>query len=246
MMKLRSQMNHYNTSDSLSDTFNTVLTEWMDTGTVEHSKYPVSHQDAIFDQYRIGWEHLFTGHLSQEWEKLQGDQEINGRVIKATDWASSVVTTILQHVIQLWEQRNSDVHGKTSEEQTNRLLTRQKATISRLLDLKPKCLARDHFLFPSNSETLMQETSTTRLSNWISTRTKAIKNSIAQALKQDVQNTRPITTWLRTTANKTMSQAVQWKQDRLLHDPYNKKKKHKDASTANRRTIQTMITNHLK
>ena len=239
-------MTQYNTTESLSDTFNTVLTEWMDHGEVDHSQYPASHQNAIYEQHRIGWKHMFTGHLSQEWEKLQGDQEINGRVIKATDWASSIVTTILQHLIQLWEQRNSDVHGKTSEEQTHRLLEKQKATISRLLELKSKCLVRDHFLFPSNPENLLQETSTTRLSNWISTRTKAIKNSIAQALKQDVQNTRPITTWLRTTANETMSKAVQWKQDRLLHDPYNKKKRHKDASTSNRSTIQTMITSHLK
>ena len=245
---LRNIMSTYATNERLSDTFNSALTEWLDYGEVDHHKYPDSHQQALYSQWKIGWFHVFTGHISQEWENLQGDTELRGRPFKASDWASSVVTSIMQSVILLWEQRNSEVHGTSFSEQSNRLLDRHRQTISKMLALKAKCRSRDHFLFPSNPETLLNETSTTKLANWIASRTQVIKNSIAEALKHDVQHTRSITTWFASSNPTPRPQDQQWHTRlRLLHDPFNKKKRHKNQSPDTRpkhSSIQTLLTHH--
>ena len=242
-------MKKWKTKDSLSDTFNTALTEWLDNNEVDYSKYPIAHQNALYHQYKIGWRHVFTGHISQEWEKLQGDTVEGTKTIKSSDWASAMVTCILEHVIILWETRNEELHGKTKSEQNHKLLQRQKQTISKLISMKDKCLARDHFLFPLNPSSLLEETSTTKFANWIATRTQLIKMSIQQALKIDTQNTNPLTKWFTPRDAPTKPQRMQWHRNRLLHDPFNKKKRNKDdrTSTSHSRksTYQTKLTDHL-
>ena len=148
----------------------------------------------------------------------------------------------------MWEIRNEDVHGKTTSEQTSKLIQRQKHIIANLIELKNKCLARDHYIFPRNVESLLREKSTTKLANWIASRTQAIKNSIKQALQQDLQNTSPITKWFKPPETNQLTQDVQWHRDRLLHDPYNKKKRHKQKSgqdeQCNPTTHQTTMTQY--
>ena len=222
-----------NTSSAVIDTFNSALTDWSDHGQVNHSECPEQHQDALHSQWKMGWSHVFTRHLSQEWERLQGDTQSGKTTHKATDWAANLVTLILQQVIILWEKRNEDLHGKTKAEQTTKLLNHQKHTIAKLTDLKPKCLARDHYLFPNDAATLLNESSTTKLANWITTRTKAIQNSIQQALKFDTQHTNPVTYWFKPrepTRETNLGPEVQWHRNRLLHDPFNKKKRHKQRN----------------
>ena len=143
-----------------------------------------------------------------------------------------------------------ELHGKTEAEQTTKLLTHQKHTIAKLLELKPKCLARDHYLFPNNPATLLNESSTTKLANWITTRTKAIQNSIQQALKFDTQHTNPVTHWFKPrepTRETNLGPEVQWHRNRLLHDPFNEKKRHKQRTpkdTQKTTMHQTTLTKH--
>jgi len=252
--KIRQLMLRANTDDALIDTFNSAITDWLDHGQVTHSKYPESHQVALYSQWKIGWGHVFTGHLSQDWEMLQGDTQIGKTIHKATDWAANLVTLILQQVITLWETRNEELHGKTKAEQTMKLLVSQKHTIAKLIELKPKCLARDHFLFPNKQDTLLNESSTTKLANWITSRTKAIHNSIQQALKNDIQYTNPVTYWFKpreTTRESTnLGPELQWHRNRLLHDPFNKKKRHKQSNNPTdpqtTTTYQTKLSKYFK
>ena len=51
----------------------------------------------------IGWKRVFTGHLSQAWEQLQGDSCKDEKTQRASDWAAAMVTTHLQQAINLWE-----------------------------------------------------------------------------------------------------------------------------------------------
>ena len=242
---LRKVMESMDTKESIIETFNSALTEWLDRGAIDYSKYPSTHQNALFAQHRIGWKHVFTGHLSQEWEKLQGDLQQEQKVMTAANWAATIVTTVMQQVTTLWETRNGELHGGTTTEQNQKLLQRQKKTISKLLDLKPKCLARDHFVFPRQANTLLAETSTTKLANWISTRTQIIKNSIKQAMARDVQHTNPITNWF-SSSNSSESQVKQWTRNRLLHDPYNKKKRHKQPSPPSKSTVQSSLLTYFQ
>ena len=101
MSKTTQMMIKANTDDALIDTFNSALADWLDHGQVSHSECP----DAPHSQWKIGWNHVFTGHLSQEWEKLQGDNQTGETIHRATDWASNPVTLILQT-----ETRNLSFH----------------------------------------------------------------------------------------------------------------------------------------
>ena len=196
-------------------------------------KYPVSHRAALFEQQRIGWYHIFTGHLSQQWETLQENTAKNDKLIAKYQWAANIVTIILKQVINLWEMRNEEVHGATKSEQQNKLLVKQKEKIVEILELKPKCLARDHFLFPDDPKELLKETSTSRLATWLATRTKAIKESIRNAQLKDVQFTDTLHRWFQPSNYSKEKNRQQWFWDRLLHDPYNKKKKRKETAKTN-------------
>ena len=53
--------------------------------------------------------------------------------------------------------------------------------------------------------------------------TQIIKSSVQQAFKEDTQHTHPITKWFTPVASSQTSPEVQWHQNWLLHDPFNKK-----------------------
>ena len=61
----------------------------------------------MWSQQQIGWIHLFMGHLSLEWEALH--DAFHHQETTANTWTASMIETGLQAMIQLWEQRNSDV-----------------------------------------------------------------------------------------------------------------------------------------
>ena len=179
-------------------------------------------------QERIGWNHIFYGHLTQQWELIQGDTPLNhGAVRLQCDWMASVVTFLLHKTIELWEFRNSQVHGTDPKERHERLLTHQRQVIETLLSLESKCLARDRFIFPSDPQVLLQQTSTRELGNWIATRKPAIMKSIRRAKKLDSQHTSAITRWFAPLVPTSVTRLLRWKKDRRLHDPYSKKKRHK-------------------
>ena len=69
------------TGEALTDTFATAVTEWLGQGKVNFHKYPESHRAALFEQQRIGWYHIFTGHLSQQWETLHENTAKNDKSI---------------------------------------------------------------------------------------------------------------------------------------------------------------------
>ena len=226
--KFRTTMKALNTALHVQDLFCTALTHWFDNGMVPFEQFQDSHQDVLWSQQQIGWIHLFMGHWSLEWEALHGT--FQHQETTANTWTASMIETGLQAMIQLWEQRNSDVHGKSELEQKQRLLERQKAVISELLSKQHKCLPKDHFLFPSNPSELLDKTSTVDLGNWILTRKAAILRSERMAQEQAIVNTNPIYTWFQPKVQQTLSKAKQWCRDKLLFEPYNKKKKHKQES----------------
>ena len=120
-----------------------------------------------------------------------------------------------------------------------KLLEHQRMAISTLLSLKPRCLSRDQALFPEDPTALLQKTSTTELGNWIAAHKPAIHLSIKRAKEQDTQSN-TITKWFKPLKNK-ISGLLRWKRDRLQHDPYSKKKRHKQISTG----FQTPLTRYL-
>ena len=73
----------------------------------------------------------------------------------------------------------------------------------------------------------MEKTSTVELGTWIMTRRQAILTSERKAKAQALANTQPIHYWFKPLAQRQLTKAKQWFRDKLLFDPFNKKKKHK-------------------
>ena len=71
MKALRDRLLYIHTDPSLLDVLCTSLTDWFDNQEVDLDEYPSRYHPAIITQTKIGWFHVFTGHLSQEWEILQ-------------------------------------------------------------------------------------------------------------------------------------------------------------------------------
>ena len=92
--------------------------------------------------------------------------------------------------------------------------------------VEPKCLACDRCVFPKDPATLLTETSTTKLSNWIATRRPAIKASVQQAECQWICNTPDQSHNLvstRKSHDRASASSVDQGSTQLLHDACNKK-----------------------
>jgi hypothetical protein len=75
----------------------TSIAEWLETGEVNESDYPIKYANAILSQERIGLRHFFAGKISQEWLKLQAGST-NKTVGKKRDcyvWGASIVEITL-------------------------------------------------------------------------------------------------------------------------------------------------------
>ena len=95
----------------------------------------------------------------------------------------------MDDTIQLWHQRNEDLHGVTEEAQRNSKLDRLKAQMQRVFPLKSKCLHKDHTLFRPSLDTLLEEKSVSCLQNWTSIRLPRTQKSIKTAKEHDLKDT---------------------------------------------------------
>ena len=98
-----------------------------------------------------------------------------------------------------------------------------------LLSRQTRFLPRDQFLFPENPDDLLNKSSTVDLGNWILTRKTAILQSEKQAQAQALATTHPIHHWFRPILQTRFNKAKQWFQDKLLFEPFNKKRRHKPS-----------------
>jgi hypothetical protein len=73
MCALRKRLDTIETEFALQGTLSTAQEEWLETGEVNVSNYPIKYANAIMSQERIGWRHFFEGKILQEWLKLQAD-----------------------------------------------------------------------------------------------------------------------------------------------------------------------------
>mmetsp|Transcript_19556 Transcript_19556/g.45581 ORF Transcript_19556/g.45581 Transcript_19556/m.45581 type:complete len:246 (-) Transcript_19556:86-823(-) len=231
----------------LIETFCQAITCWLDNKPVELSDYPQAHQDAVANQTLIGWHQLFQGKLSQAWENIQGNTRPKSGGIRPSHlWAANIVTLLLQHSIILWEERNEQFHGTTEEQKNQHQLDHYRFIITDLLSKKPLCLAKDRDIFPEDPTQLLEQTSPTKMAEWIASRKPTILNSIKQAKQQDITNNYSILQWITSSLSNKVPKFMTWKRDRLMHDPYSKKKKHKQHSNHNTAsTFQPPITKYL-
>jgi hypothetical protein len=72
---LRKRLETIETEFELKETMSTAIAEWLETGEVNVSNYPIKYANAILSQERIGWRHFFAGKITQVWLKLQNSRK---------------------------------------------------------------------------------------------------------------------------------------------------------------------------
>jgi hypothetical protein len=97
---LRKRLDSIETEFALKETpLSTAIAEWLETGKVNVSNYPIKYANAILSQERDGWQHFFAGKITQEWLKLQADST-NKTVGNKRDcyvWGASIVKITLNY-----------------------------------------------------------------------------------------------------------------------------------------------------
>ena len=89
------------------------IAEWFETGNVPLYKYPEKLHAVIWSQGAIGWRQIFNERISKLWLEHQGNTKTSsGKVRMDYIWGVSIVETCLRMMIDLWEVRNEEVHGK--------------------------------------------------------------------------------------------------------------------------------------
>ena len=97
-------------------------------------KYEIFAFASAREQDKIGWTHMFQGRLSKKWTQAQREYlksvpeiaSVKHGIDKHIDtWRVSFLMSLIQFGLDLWEARNQNVHGKTTQDQ--RIIRRQKA-----------------------------------------------------------------------------------------------------------------------
>ena len=232
---LRRHLKSMTTKPGLTDVLCSTITEWFDTETVDHAKYHDTYQKAIQAQTRIGWRHIFTGHISQEWEALQGSTVLpDGSIRTPYVWSATLLQLSLDRLITLWETRNHEVHDIHNEIQNKALHSKAVQNAQDLLDRKHECRPSDQdTLFPTNVQQFLAK-STKAIKEWVTSYRRPIQHSITTAQTEASRNTYAITRWFRpsrpllhNSSTAPSSSRPSWHRDRLVHDAYSKKRRHK-------------------
>ena len=93
-----------NVEESIINVFCSCTIDWLDTGSVDPSKYKDRYNQAILKQNLIGWNHVFMGKLSQEWLHLQSHTtDKNGNNRSNYIWGASLVEASIKSHMELWE-----------------------------------------------------------------------------------------------------------------------------------------------
>jgi hypothetical protein len=68
-------------------------------------------------QSNLGWQHFVRGKVVIEWGNLINDHIATQRryLFNAEHWGTKLLSINWKYILELWELRNKEVHGDTSE-----------------------------------------------------------------------------------------------------------------------------------
>ena len=89
------------TESRLFDVLCSCISDWFETQLVSLENYLPKYHPAIITQTKIGWFHIFTGHISQEWELLQNQGNSSLGYNRGLLWSTHVVEVCCQFSIKL-------------------------------------------------------------------------------------------------------------------------------------------------
>jgi hypothetical protein len=195
----------------------------------------------LASQEHIGWRQVFSGKLSQNWLRLQGDVTLkDGKVRDDYIWGASIVEILLSKIIDLWKLRNDKVHGITEEIQEKQRKHRLVDKVKHLNEQRNNARPSDMGLFHENIDQYVEDSTARTLANYISSHSKAIKNSVTKWTKQSEQGVRSIVGWIRglnDTNDAALTRIQQLQRDKLLGDGRKKERRRRRNKEVDPRQI---------
>ena len=159
-------------------------------------------------------------------------------------------------MIELWELRNEEVHGKEENEQQQKRKERAAILVRALHTKRDLARPSDSFLFFSDLDAEIESSSAIQLESFISMKTKAINNSVTMWKYQSTHEVLPIIEWLRPyqNNNNTINNIQKRKRNKFIHEENNKprrknknnnNKRHKRDSTKHTHLKQTSLSGYV-
>ena len=136
-------------------------------------------------------------------------------------------------MIDLWNLRNEEVHGKTVNEREQKCKHRLLKKIDECFAKIPEMRPSGQCLMPKNKESFVESSTSNDLAKWLLSHQKMIKNNVGKWKKISEKGSRNIGDWLNifSTKNKEILENIYTRhRDRLMHNAWNKKKRRKAAS----------------
>jgi hypothetical protein len=158
---------------------------------------PDSHLPLFIAQQSIGWDHLFCGHFSSDWAKLQhsylqfAKKPCNKH--QASSFLKELTSNLWAIVQSIWLLRNDHLHGTSSTPLHSIKRLELISEISSLYNMAPSMLASDRAIFDYPLGARAKH-STTSLQNFLHFASPITKRSIKDAAIIRIQ-TKPINTY---------------------------------------------------
>ncbi|OEU21556.1 hypothetical protein FRACYDRAFT_235180 [Fragilariopsis cylindrus CCMP1102] len=245
---MRKRLEYLETESEIGEGMCTAIAEWLETGTVDETKYSPRFTRAITSQNMIGWRHLFGGKLSQEWLKLQEEskRKTKGHKRNSFVWGASIIEVILSNFIELWELRNEEVHGKTEEQQERTRKAKLMVEVRRLNAMRPNARPSDECLFIDKEDEFIEKSSAKTIATYISSHRRAIINSVKKWAKLSYTGVATISQWASlNNSAETMERNNSIRRDRLINDGRKKERRRRRRLAARSTTRQISISGFL-
>jgi len=122
---------------------------WLRQSPFPATTFSANYQALIASQESIGWEHLFYGRWSTEWDSCQlgylQDREVTlSHKNNGPAWASQLIRVIWDHCHAAWLERNLARHGADAEHRKEIALAHAKEKIRTMYALRPLCRLQRH------------------------------------------------------------------------------------------------------
>ena len=150
-------------------------------------------QSALQEQNEIGWTNFYKGRLSKKWEQVQ-QQHYNQTKPKKADthrWATSIISTMWQGLLLMWEDRNDDQHGRDTIEAAVKERDILLNKIHQLYTQKESFDPEDRRLYHKPEEQWKEETSK-KIREWINLAEPLTKNTKKKTRTRKVDPRQPL------------------------------------------------------
>ena len=158
------------------------------------ARYPDRYQGLCRSQDAIGWINLVCGFVSTHWLSLQDEYfRCNGMSdCCGRPGVLRVLWCVRDSLFDLWTLRNSQRHGKDLQSQESEIRQQTVQHLIELYQLRHSVLPEHHVLFRSSLDVHLCEPQADLLV-WLAAHSDRICASREQAIKGNIDHTRPLT-----------------------------------------------------